>query len=179
MLNMIFGRAHGRFFKLEWMPIIFYVATQGTIFNWANIVSNSISACLALALGGVSQKRSEFYTSSILVDCILSNQPLPRLQCIWDKERMPVYSAYKPLWAHKYHSHYREVCEHFIMPLYTLNFLKECDYMSGEALQVIEDYADYYLTEDGLYFRMFGGSRASSLLPKYATDYIIHKEAVR
>ena len=27
MLNMIFGRAHGRFFKLEWMLIIFYVAT--------------------------------------------------------------------------------------------------------------------------------------------------------
>ena len=34
MLNRIFGRAHGRSFKLGWMPIIFYVATQGTIFNW-------------------------------------------------------------------------------------------------------------------------------------------------
>ena len=33
MLNRIFGRAHGRFFKLEWIPIIFYVATQGTVFN--------------------------------------------------------------------------------------------------------------------------------------------------
>ena len=33
MLNRIFGRAHGKSFKLEWMPIIFYVATQGTIFN--------------------------------------------------------------------------------------------------------------------------------------------------
>jgi len=33
MLNQIFGRAHGRFFKLEWIPIIFHVATQGTIFN--------------------------------------------------------------------------------------------------------------------------------------------------
>ena len=38
MLNRIFGRAHGKRFKLEWMPISFYVATQGTIFNWANIV---------------------------------------------------------------------------------------------------------------------------------------------
>ena len=51
--------------------------------------------------------------------------------------------------------------------------------MLKEALQVIEEYADYYLTEDGLYFRMFGGSKAPSLLPKYATDYVIHKEAVR
>ena len=51
--------------------------------------------------------------------------------------------------------------------------------MSEEAVQVVEEYVDYFLTEDGLYFRMFGGSRAPSLLPKYATDYIIHKEAVR
>ena len=154
------------------MPIIFYVATLGTVFNWENIVSNSLSACIASALGGVSQKRSEFYMSSILIYCILCNQPFPNLRCIWDRERTLVYSAYKPLWAHKYHSHYREVCEHFIMPLYTLIFLKECNYMSEEALQVIEEYADYYLTEDGC-------SRAPSLLPKYATDYIVHKEAVR
>ena len=58
MLNRIFRRAHGKSFKLEWVPIIFYVATQGTVFNWANIVSNGLSACIASALGGVSQKRS-------------------------------------------------------------------------------------------------------------------------
>jgi len=34
MLNRIFGRAQGKIFKLGWIPIIFYVATQGTIFNW-------------------------------------------------------------------------------------------------------------------------------------------------
>ena len=54
MLNRIFGRAHGKIFKLEWVPIIFYVETQGTVFNWENIVSNSLSACIASALGGVS-----------------------------------------------------------------------------------------------------------------------------
>ena len=51
--------------------------------------------------------------------------------------------------------------------------------MSEEALQVIEEYAYYYLTKDGLYFKIFGSSREPSLLPKYAIDYIIHKEAVR
>ena len=44
MLNTIFGRAHSKRFKLEWVPIIFYVATQGAVFNWANIVSNNLSA---------------------------------------------------------------------------------------------------------------------------------------
>ena len=51
--------------------------------------------------------------------------------------------------------------------------------MLEEAMQVIEEYADYFLTENGMYFRMFRGSRPPSLLPKYATDYIVHKEAVR
>ena len=54
MLNGFFGRAHGKNFKLGWIPIIFYVATQGTIFNWENIVSNSLSAYISSALGGVS-----------------------------------------------------------------------------------------------------------------------------
>ena len=51
--------------------------------------------------------------------------------------------------------------------------------MFEEAFQVIEEYVDYYLMEDGLYIRMYGFSRAPSLLPKYATDYVVHKEAVR
>ena len=51
--------------------------------------------------------------------------------------------------------------------------------MSEEAFKVIEEHGSYYLTEEGMYIRMYGGSRAPSLLPKYATDYVLHKEAVR
>ena len=65
------------------------------------------------------------------------------------------------------------------MPLYTLIFLVECNCMSEEALKVLHDNGKYYLTEEGFYLRMFGGSRVPSLLPKYATDFVIHKEVVR
>ena len=51
--------------------------------------------------------------------------------------------------------------------------------MCEEALKIVEDNGHYYLTEEGLYLRMFGGTRAPSLLPKYATDYVVHKEVVR
>ena len=151
MLNRIFGRASGRLFKFEWIPIMFHVATQGTVFNWASLVSSSLSSCLAVALGGEAQKRSEFYMSSILVDCILCNQPFPSLKCIWDRERMPVYAVYRPLWAHQYHNHYTKVYEQLIMPLYMLIFRKECDCMSEGAMQVIGEYADYFFTENGMY----------------------------
>ena len=142
-------------------------------------MSNKLFACILAALGGVSQKKSEFYMSSILIDRILCTQAFPALKCNWEKDRTPVYTAYKLLWAHKYHSYYREICEHFIMPLYTLIFLTECNCMSVEAFKVIQEFGDYYLMEDGLYVRMYGGSRAPSLLLKYATDYVLHKEAVR
>ena len=65
------------------------------------------------------------------------------------------------------------------MPLYTLIFLTECNCISEEAFKVIQEFRDYYLTEEGLYARMYGGSKAPSLLPKYATNYVLHKEAVR
>ena len=175
MLNRIFGRVNGKSFKLGWMPIIFYVATQGSVFNWENIASNSLSACISSALGRVSLKKSEFYMSSILVDCILCTQYFPILMCNWDRDRTLIYTAYKLFWAHKYYSHYKEICEHFIMPFYTLIFLTECNCMSKEAFKVIEEYGNYYMSDEGMYIRMYGGSRAPSLLPKYATNYVLHK----
>ena len=65
------------------------------------------------------------------------------------------------------------------MPLYTLIFLTECNCMSEEAFKVIEEYGSYYLTDEGMYIILYGGSRAPSLLPKYTIDYVLHKEAVR
>ena len=46
--------------------------------------------------------------------------------------------------------------------------------MSEEAFKVMQEYGSYYLTEGELYVRMYGGSRAPSLLPIYAIDYVLH-----
>ena len=116
--------------------------------------------------------------SSILIHCILCMQPFLVLKFQWDKDWSPIYVAHQLLWAHKYYSHYKNICEAFIMPLYKLIFLVECNCMSEEALKVVQDNGKYYLTEEGLYLRMFGGSRAPYLLPKYDTNYVIHKEVV-
>ena len=53
MLTRIFRRDNGNNFKIGWVPVIFFVATQGTIFNSENIVSNSLSSCISVAPGGV------------------------------------------------------------------------------------------------------------------------------
>ena len=121
MLNRIFDRSNGKYYKISWVPVIYFVATQGTIFNWADIISNILYSCISAVLGGISQ--TEFYMSSCLIDCILCIQEFPALNCQWDKTKNPVYSTYQLFWAHKYFSHYKSICEDFIMPLYKLNFL--------------------------------------------------------
>ena len=123
MLNRIFGRANGKNFKLSSVRVIFFVATQGTIFNWANIVSNSLSSCVIAALGGVSQKKWEFYMSSFFIDFILCTQSFPTLKCNLDKAKSPVYAAYHLSWAHKYFNHYKSIFKNSIMPWYRLIFL--------------------------------------------------------
>ena len=93
-------------------------------------MSNSLSACISAALGGVSEKKIEFFIRSILIDCILCTQSFSALKCQWDKDMSPVYDAYQLLWAHKYYSHYKSICEDFIMLLHRLIFLTECDCLS-------------------------------------------------
>ena len=66
-----------------------------------------------------------------------------------------------------------------MIPLYEHIFLEECNCMSGGALETVGEYGDGYFSREGLYLRMYGGSKAPSLLHRYATNYIIHKEVVR
>ena len=51
--------------------------------------------------------------------------------------------------------------------------------MSKNTLEFVQENGNYYLSKEGLYIQMYGGSRAPSLLPRYATDYVVHKEVVR
>ena len=83
------------------------------------------------------------------------------------------------LGSHKYHNHYQVISEEFIITLYKLIFLEECPCLSNGALESIKEYGDYFFSEEGTYFRMYGGMKVPSFLPKYTTDYIAHKEAVK
>ena len=65
------------------------------------------------------------------------------------------------------------------MPLYQLVFLEDCKCMSEGDLKSIKEFGDHFFSEEGTYLRMYGGTKAPSLMPKYAIDYIVHKEVVR
>ena len=71
MLNKIFDWVNGKFFKMSWIPLIYHVSMQGTIFNWLDIVANNLLSCINAAQGGSTERKSEFYMGSYLIDCIL------------------------------------------------------------------------------------------------------------
>ena len=79
---------------------------------------------------------------SYLIDYILCCYPLSKLNCILNEAKMPIYTAYKILWVHKYHIFYKVICEELPVPLYQLIFLEECKYMSEVALEFISEYGD-------------------------------------
>ena len=124
MLNRIFGRADGRFYKFGWIPLIYHVTMMGRIFNWADIVANSLSSCIIAVQEGLHQQKFKFYMGTFLVDCILCFHPFEKINYKWKEGKAPIYAAYQILWAHKYHSHYKLIYEEFLMPLYQLVFLE-------------------------------------------------------
>ena len=47
------------------------------------------------------------------------------------------------------------------------------------AWEGIMEYGDYFFSEEETYLRMYGGTKSPLVLPKYAIDYIVHKQAIR
>ena len=65
------------------------------------------------------------------------------------------------------------------MALYWIIFHEELNYLYENAMVVISEYGDYYFSQEGRYIRMYGCSRAPSIFPIYAMNFVVHKEDVR
>ena len=94
MLNMIYGRADGKFYKFGWIPLIYHIAMEGTVFNWAGLIAKNISTSIKATQEGLHLGKYEFYMSSFLVDCILYHHWFEKMNCTWKGGKAPIYTAY-------------------------------------------------------------------------------------
>ena len=46
MLNKIFSRDDGRFYKIGCILVMYHVTMMGTMLNWEDIIENSLSSCI-------------------------------------------------------------------------------------------------------------------------------------
>ena len=105
---------------------MYYVAMEGTVFNWEDIATQNLSKSIKADHEGLKQSKSKFHMSSFLLDCIIYRHKFENLNCKWIEGKDPIYVAYQIIGAHKYQTHYHLICEEFIRPLYRLIFLEYC-----------------------------------------------------
>ena len=43
MISKLYGRADGKKYNFGWIPVMYYVAMEGTIFNWVDIATRNLS----------------------------------------------------------------------------------------------------------------------------------------
>ena len=82
MISKVYGRDDGKTYNFGWIPLMYYVAMEGTIFNWADIATRNLSKCVKAAQEGLKQKKSYFFMSSFLIDCILFRHRFEKLNCV-------------------------------------------------------------------------------------------------
>ena len=72
---------------------MYYVAMEGTIFNWADIATRNLAKCVKAAQEGLKHRKSEFFMSSFLIDFILYRHRFEKLNYVWKEGRAPIYVA--------------------------------------------------------------------------------------
>ena len=73
---------------------MYYVAMEGTVFNWDNIATKNLSKSIKAAQKGLKQRKSEFYMSSFLLDCVLYKHKFEKINCVWKEGKDPIYISY-------------------------------------------------------------------------------------
>ena len=46
MMSKLYGRVDGKMYIFCWIPLMYYVAMEGTIFNWADIDTRNLAKCV-------------------------------------------------------------------------------------------------------------------------------------
>ena len=58
LLNKIYGRANGKFYKFGWIPLIYHIAMKVTVFNWDDIIAKNLSTSIKAAQEGLCLNKS-------------------------------------------------------------------------------------------------------------------------
>ena len=58
MISKLYGRADGKMYNSSWIPLMYYVAMEGMIFNCADIATRNLDKCVKTAQEGLKQNKS-------------------------------------------------------------------------------------------------------------------------
>ena len=90
MLSRLYGRFDGNMYNFGWIPLMYYVVMEGTVFNWEDIAARNLSKGIKVAQEGLKKRKSEFVMSSLLIDFILYKHLFEKLNCVWVAGKAPI-----------------------------------------------------------------------------------------
>ena len=53
MISKLYGRANGKMYNFGWIPLMYYVAMEGMIFNWVDIATRNLAKCVKATQEGL------------------------------------------------------------------------------------------------------------------------------
>lgn len=91
----------------------------------------------------------------------------------WQPRDPPIQAYCQDLWEQKYCIHYHKICEKILIPLYQLLFHALVPCMSEKTMAVVGRIGGWYVMENGMYIRIYSGTKAPHLLPRFILDKLV------
>jgi hypothetical protein len=117
-----------------------------------------------------------FYMPSYLIDDNHSPIPFHDLGWNWDLYHPPVHVYCYEIWDIKYKSHFYEIFDHLLSPLYTIIFGFLRYRISSEAREGMKGIVDWYLGKYYSYVRVYGTTESPHILPYFIPDLLLMRE---
>ncbi len=136
MLCRLFGKLEINKFSSEWLPLL-DVATNATIMDWAQILSDNLAATIS----GYRTKRSfasrtypPFLFSDYVMDAICFVSDFPIMGWKWTVQiPVPIQIYHKVLWESNFIPHFFKICHLFMLPIYKILYNRDAPRFSLEA----------------------------------------------
>jgi hypothetical protein len=124
LMCRLYGEATCILFKDDWVLVGLIVITNGSVFNWAAILSLAMKRAIEKAKKPTTEILPTFYMASYLLDIVCANNSFPGLNWNWNIAGSPIYVYCLGLWENKYKRNYAQFCNYFFAPSYRLIFCK-------------------------------------------------------
>jgi hypothetical protein len=176
MLCRLCGEQDASKFTLSLIPLIYYCANEGSMFNWVDILSIILVESITVVKETKPEKFPSFHMVSYLLDIMCIPHQYPKMGWAWKPVDSSIHIYYKVLWEHNYIIEYHKIYNHFLAPMYEFIFCAPTLCMTDKVLEIIQNIGDCYLMENETYIRIYGATKAPHLLLRFVPNKLVVQE---
>ena len=128
LLARILGRKYASSFPNKWVLITHQIMSNGSIFNWGEIISSNLDSQLKKA-----HKDHDLYMDSYLMDVMCASREYLVMGWKWDPSKSSIHVYCKILWENKYNEDYERICNGLFTHIHQVLFGEEDSCISSEG----------------------------------------------